>query len=774
MRRLMGYAVLTGMLMGTGTAWGAGVSVVPEPRKVEAGAGAVVVRDGTPVCYAAADDSARQVAEYVAALARRTRGLALAPAAGCRGTLARPAVVIETSKSFVGGAEDYVLEVGPRGVEIHAGTHAGLFYGGVTLWQLLTAEPGARGPARLAAVRIEDGPRFAWRGLMLDSARHYQSVEYIEQLIDQMALHKLNTLHWHFSDDQAWRIEIKRYPKLTSVGAYRVDAGPVAAHDIDPKTGKPREYGYYYSQDDVRRLVKYAAARNVTIVPEIEMPGHCTAVIAAYPELGSTKTPPTQPANTWGIHYNLYNVDDATFTFMENVLTEVMELFPSPFIHVGGDEAVKDQWKGNDAIQARMKELGVKDEDGLQSYFIQRVEKFLNAHGRRLVGWDEILQGGLAPNATVMSWHGVEGGLTAAKAGHDAVLTPVRPLYFNYRQGDGADEPPGRAPLNTLKDVYQFEPAPSAKLTEAERAHILGVQANIWTEFIRTEPRVEYMFFPRAAALAEVGWSPEARDWQSFLGRMTVEYARYKALGLGAADTVFRVRTDETLDAAAHTVKVALRNQAEYGTIRYTLDGSAPRAASAEYKEPLEVQLPTKLRAATFVDGRAVTPAITRPLDELSVRRRDGREMQPCSDAQAIQIDDDAPLKGERAVFFLTLLNPCWIYKDADLDGIAGIEAGVGQIPWNFMVAKTSKPVLRAPETPDGELQVYAGKCTGKPLVSLPLAPAVGNDAITTLKAAMPKMSGRQDLCFTFTRKTNDWIWAVNWVQLVPAGAAKP
>jgi hexosaminidase len=750
-----------------------GPAIVPQPRKIEPLAGATALKNGTAICYAKWDESAREVAVYVADVVRRTHGIQLEPWAGCSGSVAQPAVLIETSKSFVGGPEDYVLTVGPAGVEIHAGTHAGLFYGGVTLWQLLTQTPGAAGPVKLTGMRIEDGPRFAWRGMMLDSARHYQSVEYIEQLIDQMAQHKLNTLHWHFCDDQAWRIEIKRYPKLTSVGAFRVDAGPVAAHDIDAKTGKPREYGLFYTQDEVRHLVKYAAERNVTIVPEVEMPGHSTAVIAAYPELASTATPPTAPANTWGIHTNLYNVDDATFTFLENVLTEIMHLFPGQYIHVGGDEAVKDQWKSNPAVQERMKALGVKDEDELQSYFIQRIEKFLNGHGRRLVGWDEILQGGLAPNATVMSWHGVAGGMTAAKAGHDAVLSPVRPLYFNYRQGDGADEPPGRAPLNTLKDVYDFEPAPSEKLTEAERAHILGVQANIWTEFIRTDARVEYMLFPRGAALAEVGWSPEKREWQSFLQRLTVQYARYDALKQGVADTAFRVRTDETLNAAAHTVTVALRSQAEYGTIRYTLDGSAPKASSAEYAQPLTLKLPTELRAATFADGLAVTPGITRTLDELSVRRRDGREMQPCSDIQAIQIDDDAPLHGPRAVFYLTLLNPCWIYKDAVMDGITNIEAGVGQIPWNFEVAKTSKPVLHPPQTPDGELEVFDGKCTGTPLVSLPLAPAKGNEAITKLKAEMPKLSGKHDLCFTFTRATNDWVWAINWVQLVPQGGLK-
>jgi hexosaminidase len=745
-----------------------GPAIIPQPKSIALHAGTVKIANGTALCATAGAD-AGFVASYTAALVRRTRGLTLVVrTAGCRPSAGHPVITLHLDPAATMPAEGYTLDVSASGITITASTRAGLFYGGVTLWQLLTQTPGQVGPVTIQFMHIEDAPRLKWRGLMLDSARHFQPAAFVETLIDQMALHKLNILHWHLTDDQGWRIEIKRYPRLTQVGAWSVPAGPAAAADIDPKTHKPREYGGFYTQAQIRHLVNYATSRNITIVPELDMPGHSTAAIAAYPELGSSPTPPEHPSNQWGVHSNIYNLDESTFTFLENVLTEVMAIFPSPYIHVGGDEATKDQWKASTEIQARMHELGLTEEDAAQSYFIQRIEKFLNAHQRKLVGWDEILQGGLAQNATVMSWHGVDGGITAAKAGHDAVLTPQRPLYFNFRQSDATDEPPGRAPLNTLSDVYAFEPAPVAKLTLEELKHIIGVQANLWTEHVRTEERVEHMLFPRTAALAEVAWSPEKRDWHSFLVRMVPQYARYRALHLPAAESAFEVRTTETLNATAHTAQVTLTNQVNFGTIRYTLNGAAPSVASAVYTSPLSLPLPSKIRAAAFAGGRPITSAITRSVDELSIRRRDSREMQLCSENPSLQMEDDAPVRGERAVFLVNHMNPCWIYKGADLQSITRIEAGVGQIPFNLKIGN-SKPVLHPPATPSGELQVYLNKCTGKPILTLSLQPALSNNAITTLRADFPALTGTHDLCFNFTRANNDFIWAVNWVQLVPA-----
>jgi hexosaminidase len=396
---------------------------------------------------------------------------------------------------------------------------------------MITAKPLQGVSISVPAIKIADTPRFAWRGLMLDSARHYQSPEYIRQFIDWMALHKLNTLHWHLTDDQAWRLEIKKYPKLTSVGAWRVPAGDAAKADIDSATGKPRLYGGFYTQAQVREIVAHAASRHITVVPEIEMPGHATAAVVAYPRLGVTDKPPKAIPEEWGIFPTLFNVDDSTFTFLEDVLTEVMEVFPGAYIHVGGDEALKDEWHASPKVQARMKELGVKDEHALQGYFIQRIEKFLSGKGRKLIGWDEILEGGLPPNATVMSWRGIDGAVAAAKAGHDTVLSPAPDLYFDHWQSAG-DISPGRSNTLSLKDVYLFNPEPDS-IADEQRKHILGLQANLWAEMMRSEQRVTYMAYPRTAALAEVAWSPPNRiNWDDFQKRLEIQLARYPALGI--------------------------------------------------------------------------------------------------------------------------------------------------------------------------------------------------------------------------------------------------
>lgn len=753
------------------------VSVIPQPLSVETGTGDLMVRSGMTIALAESmkdqdQAEARWIADYLRSLLQRTAGLDISLAPQKNHLAPQPGITLQllpeqSSNPSVQAKESYDLDVSQKGIVISAQNTAGLFYGAVTLWQLLTQTPDHRGPVLLHAVHIHDAPRFAWRGFMLDSARHFQSPQFVEQVIDWMALHKLNTLHWHLTDDQGWRIEIKQYPRLTQIGAWRVEAGHANQVNIDPATGKPRLYGGYYTQQQIREIVAYAARRNVTIVPEIEMPGHASASIAAYPQLGSTNTPPLTPMSTYGVHLNLYNVDDSTFTFLENVLTEVMELFPSEYIHVGGDEAVKDQWKSNPAIQARMHQLGITNEDALQSYFTQRIGTFLNAHHRRLIGWDEILEGGIAPNATVMSWRGVQGGITAAKAGHDAVLSPDRPLYLNYRQSDAPDEPAGRAPLNTLKDIYTFQPTPAGEFTPQESAHIIGVQANLWTEYVRSDPQIEHMIFPRFAALAEVGWSsPERMNWPDFLARLVPQLARDQALGIHPAYSVFEVRVAKRLDAAHNKVQLSLSNQEEFGKIRFTTNGAPVNAESPVYKKPITLPLPSVLHAATFYNGAAVAPAVDEDLNSLTVRRRTSPELQLCSPSPALQIEDDAPLHGKHAVFLINYMNPCWIYKDAELRGITGIQVAVGQLPFNFAMGDHPMPAFRKSTTPYGELEVFESSCTGKPIASLSLEPAARNDAVTRLAADLPAMTGSHDLCFTFARPTLDPVWAIDWVQL--------
>jgi hexosaminidase len=512
--------------------------VIPAPAEVVPGTGSFALRGATPISIPH-ERAAARIAAYLAGELRASHGLRLVvqPRSGAALPTGAIALILEPPADGA-SPESYELVVTADRILVRAGDPRGLFYGAVTLWQLATATPLRDGAVALAAVRIADTPRFRWRGLMLDSARHFQSPEFVLHTLDWMALHKLNVLDWHLTDDQAWRLEIKRYPRMTQVGAWRVPAGSAALHDIDPATGRPRLYGGYYTQDEVRRIVAYAADRNITVVPEIDMPGHATAAIVAYPQLASIDSPPAAVPSDWGVYPNLFNVEESTFTFLERVLDEVMALFPGQFLHTGGDEAVKDQWHASARVQARMRALGVPDEAALQGYFTARMGRYLAAHGRRLIGWDEILEGGVPADAAVMSWRGVEGAIAAAALGHDTVLSPAPILYLDNRQGSGPDEPPGRGTVISLEDVYRFDPLPGP-LTHDGR-HLLGVQANLWTEHVRTETNAEYMTWPRAAALAEVGWSAPTRiDWNSFLMRLATEFSRYRSLGIHYSDDVF-------------------------------------------------------------------------------------------------------------------------------------------------------------------------------------------------------------------------------------------
>ncbi|MBV8805664.1 MAG: beta-N-acetylhexosaminidase, partial [Sinobacteraceae bacterium] len=539
------FAMLATVALFSGAAY-ADVSVIPRPASVESRSGVFAIRAGTVISIPR-DPRAARVARYFASLLEQTRGIRLATHVSGAQPRPRSIVFRLVASKKSSSPEGYSIDISPDQVLLTADDPRGLLYAAVTLWQLCTSgQAGSGDSVSVPAMRITDAPRFAWRGLLLDSARHYQSPELILHLIDWMALHKLNVLHWHLTDDQAWRLEIKRYPRLTSVGAWRVPAGPAAAADIDPATGRPRLYGGFYSQDTVGRIVAHALERNVTIVPEIDMPGHATAALVAYPQLASIVPAPAVVPSKWGVFSNLYNVDESTFEFLQNVLAEVIQLFPGKYVHVGGDEALKDQWKASPRIQARMRELGVPNEDALQSYFIGRMGKFLAAHHRRLIGWDEILEGGIAQDATVMSWRGIDGALTAAAAGHDAVLSPAPTLYLDHLQS-ATDTQPGNAAVITLEDVYKFDPM-SPSLPPEQRHHILGVQANIWTEHIRTDQRVEYMAFPRAAAVAEVGWSAAGSlDWNGFRARLPDQMNRYQQLGIHAyTDPPAAVASDAT------------------------------------------------------------------------------------------------------------------------------------------------------------------------------------------------------------------------------------
>jgi hexosaminidase len=721
--------------------------LLPQPRSMTVAAGEFRVDARTVVAVPPGDAGARQAAERLVDLLRRTRGVA----PGISETGGDIRLVREAGQPH----EGYKLDVKPSGAVITASDDAGLLYGAITFWQLATS--GA--DALIPAVSIADSPRFRWRGLMLDSTRHFQSPDFVKTLIDAMAAHKLNTLHWHLTDDQGWRIEIKRYPRLTGVSGWRVPASAPGAPAL-PRTGG------FYTQDEIRDIVAYAAARGITIVPEIEMPGHALSAIRAYPELGTGAPIPPGTESDWGVFPWLYNIDDGTFTFLENVLTEVMALFPSPYIHVGGDEAVKDQWKASPAIQARMKALGVADENALQSWFIRRIERFLSGHGRKLIGWDEILEGGIAPNATVMSWRGIDGAVEAARSGHDAVLAPSPTLYLNHNQGTGPNEGPGRAAPITLAEVYAFDPMPHA-LTAEQQRHIIGVQANLWTEYVRSEALAAYMMFPRASAVAELGWSdPATRDFTGFAGRLAPQIDRLRALGIDAAPSAYVPEASERFDPATGRVTVTLANQVG-SPIRYTLDGNAPDARSPLYAEPLALTLPTRLRAAGYRDDR-LPGEFDRRYDAMSVRRRDDTQLKLCTTAIGLALEDDAPATGPRASFLIDIMNPCWIYEAAPLDGVTAIAIDVGQLPFNFQIGRdVDKIRFRAPATAAGEFEVRINGCEGERIAVLPLAPAMANPAITRLSAPIAPRAGMHDLCFTYTARGPEPLWAIDAVQLM-------
>jgi len=727
----------------------AGLTLTPAPAKAVRAEGTFKLSAASRIVVAKGDAEAKGVADQLADLIRRSRGFRPAVVEG--GPSANAIVLTRDGPA----GEAYKLDISPRGATIAAAKRAGLFYGAMSLWQLATPD-AAKGPAALPAVAIEDAPRFAWRGLMVDSARHVQSLDTLKAVIDVMAAHKLNTFHWHLVDDQGWRLEIKKYPKLTQVGAWRRDPGAAAAY---PK------YGGFYTQDQARKLVAYAAARNITIVPEIETPGHALAPIVAYPQLGAA-APDASKMGDWGVFPWLYNTDDATFAFLDDVLSEVMDIFPSPFIHVGGDEAVKDQWKANPKIQAKIKDLGLKDEHELQSWFIQRVGQSLDRRGRRLIGWDEILEGGLAPNATVMSWRGIDGAVAAAKAGHDTVLSPHPTLYLDHRQSASWEEPTGRGLIITLKDVYAFDPAP-AQLSADERKHILGVQANVWTEHMQTDTRMQQMAFPRAIALAERAWTREEDvSWNDFARRLPAEMARLKVLGV-TPDTVPFEPSPKLLEGDGGRTRLELASPLGVGQIRYTTDGKTPSAASAAYDGALALAPGTAVKARTFVGDQPLGHEKTVTIDPLALRTRVSGQLKRCTSHVPLLMIDDAPADVERRTMFdVDIFNPCWIWEGADLSKGAILTARVGQIPFNFQVgADRDKIPLRVPATPGGELEVRLG-CAGQRIAAIPLGDSARNPALSTVSSRLPAQAGKVDLRFSFTNKSLDPFWVLDRVTL--------
>lgn len=515
------------------------------------------------------------------------------------------------------GAEGYQLLVTPEAIHLQANQPRGLFYG---IQSLLQTMPKIRTNQllRIPCMEIKDSPSFRWRGMMLDVSRHFFAPELVKEFIDLLATYKMNTFHWHLVDGAGWRIEIKKYPKLTSQAAWRVDDFDQVWNWSDIKFNRNPDsatYGGYYTQDQIRDIVTYAAKRYITIVPEIEMPGHSEAAMAAYPEFSCLphKSSFKQSGNFYAhtTQSNYCPGNDSAFIFIENVLKEVMALFPSKYIHVGGDEVDKTSWKNCPLCQARMKKEGLKTEEELQSYFMQRIERFLNANGRKMIGWDEILEGGLAPQATVMSWRGESGGIKAAQMGHDVVMSPGTPLYFDHYQGDPASEPRAIGGFNTLKMVYNYKPVP-AQLSQAEASHVLGAQANLWTEYIPTYEQVEYMILPRMLALSEVLWSPESvRNWKDFNRRLRPQLVGFAQKGLHYSKGNFKV--DIKPENKNGQLMLSLETENENGVIYYTTDGTEPTTGSTCYTAPFLVDHSMRVKAGLAINHSMVkAPAATR------------------------------------------------------------------------------------------------------------------------------------------------------------------
>ena len=502
--------------------------------------------------------------------------------------------------------EAYNLYINPERVVVEFGSGAGAFYALQTLLQLLpdaifadSVQHGVRWT--LPCCDIEDAPRFPYRGMHLDCCLHFFDIPFLERYIDLMALHKVNRFHWHLTEDQGWRIEIKKYPLLTEKGQWRKETvvGSLASGVYD---GKP--YGGYYTQEEIKALIKYAADRYVTIIPEIEIPGHSLAAISCYPELSCGLEEHYETATRWGIFKQVYCTKEETFKFLEDVFDEVIDLFPSELIHIGGDECPKASWKQCPHCQAMIKKLGLKDEYELQSWFIQRMEKYINSKGRQIIGWDEILEGGLAPNAKVMSWLGEEGGIKAAQQHHEVVMAPYPKYYLDYWQADPDSEPLAMGGPTLLRTMYEYNPIPEV-LTPEEARYIIGVEGCVWTEYMPTPARVEYMAWPRMCAIAEAGWTKAGKDWDGFTRRLETHLGRLDRLDVGYCRAFWNPFIEFHKDTEYSKV-VTMSVDAPGAEIRYTLDGSTPTVASPVYEGPFAINRQQRVTAAAFRNGKMI------------------------------------------------------------------------------------------------------------------------------------------------------------------------
>lgn len=605
------------------------VNVIPQPSNLRLSSEYFTVKSKMKIVLQSDSEELKTLGEYLAMPIRKITGFEIPIMLYDDAREVDEDIVLSLYEAETKNDEAYQIRMSKNSVSISSTAGNGLFYGIQTFMQLIPSDLlmlENAGKIKIPSVIVNDKPRFKYRGMHLDVSRHFFSKEFILKFIDVMAMYKFNTFHWHLTDDNGWRLEIKKYPLLTEVCAWRVDHENQPWRDRDPQgLDEKATYGGFYTQDEVREVIKYAQSKYIKIIPEIEMPGHTSEVFAAYPELSCTgKKLNVIPGSYWPNTDIFCAGKEETFAFIQNVLDEVIELFPSEYIHIGGDEADKTEWEKCPLCQKRMRDEGLKNEHELQSYFIKRIEKYLVSKGKKMIGWDEILEGGLAPEATVMSWRGMQGGIDAAKQGHDVIMTPVSHCYFDYYQADPEFEPKAIGGFTSLKKVYFFEPIPP-ELTEEEAKHVLGAQANIWTEFIPTPEHAEYMAMPRMLALSEVVWTPKKkRKWRHFNRKLQTHFKILDNKNINYSKGSYKVNITSEADTSG-IYNIKLDSEIWKAKIYYTLDGSEPDTTSTFYTDIFEISKTTTIKAGVFVDGKLIEKA---SVQTINIHKALGKEIK--------------------------------------------------------------------------------------------------------------------------------------------------
>jgi len=597
------------------------INIIPKPASVQVKPGNFTITKNTVI--AVKDKKDRDAANFLNDYLQQVYGFKL----DIKKRGKKDYIRFSTRKPSQAPADDaYTLDVTKDGVVIEGDTYAGTFYGLQSLIQLLPVEQSTA--LVIPAVAIQDAPRFAYRGMHLDVGRHMFPISFIKKYIDYLALHKMNYFHWHLTEDQGWRLEIKKYPKLTTVGAYR-DSTIIGHY---PGTGSDKtRYGGFYTQQEAKDIVQYAADRHITVIPEIEMPGHASAALASYPWLGCPGTGPYKVEGTWGIFDDVYCAgNDSTFMFLQDVMDEVLAIFPSKYIHIGGDESPKANWKICPLCQKRIAEEGLKDEHELQSYFIQRMEKYINGKGRTIIGWDEILEGGLAPNAIVMSWRGEAGGIAAAQQNHKVIMTPGSHVYFDHAQSEREDSITIGG-FTSIEKAYSYEPVPK-ELTAEQAKYVMGAQANVWTEYMSNPAKVEYQIFPRISALSEVLWTaPEKKDWNDFEKRLLTQFKRYDLWGANYSNAYYDIKADVLPTADHQGIAIQMDAKGDLGKLVYTIKG---RQAETAYTAPLVLNQTSQVTGSYYKDDKLVDSLTIK----LNFNKATGKEItlsQPPSESAA-------------------------------------------------------------------------------------------------------------------------------------------